>query len=86
MDIADCLIDFEVEIQTFQSPHNHITGSGLPILVTAITTWKQGAVVIYTSECSIGRRCFVLCCDCMHESTLTSHFCMFDSEICLSML
>ena len=45
-DIVNRLIDSESEIKTY-SPCNGITGNGLPILVTAITTVKQGAVVIY---------------------------------------
>ena len=39
MDISDWLIDSELEIQTYlESQYNHITESGLSILLTAITT------------------------------------------------
>ena len=63
-EIADRLMNSEVEIQTYfwESPCNHITGRGLPILVTAITTGRQGAVVIHNNECFLSGSDNVLCC------------------------
>ena len=53
----------ESEIQTyFGNPYNCISESSLPILVTAITTRRQGAVVIQNIECSLSGIGNVLCC------------------------
>ena len=39
-----------------------ITESGFPILVTAIITERQGAVIIQNNECSLSRSGSVLFC------------------------